>query len=411
MRTLKRFFASAILCSLIVYSLLAENCTAQWSATFLANGAVYSLAVKGSNIYAATTTGIWLSTNNGANWSQTAWHTSVYAIAVSGNNLLMGTGGQGIFRSTDNGASWVQVAMSNRAVRCLVASGNNVFAGTIDGYGIWYSWDNGEHWSISGGYPGTVYSLAVSGNNVFAGSQNGGVYRSTNNGLSFTQSGLNYYNQWIYSVAVNGNNVFAGSYLDSGIYRSINNGDTWTRTSLNTRYVSALAMSGNNVFAGITPSGSLVNNWGVYQSTDNGSSWSQANDGFPYPPPVINTFLIANGYIFAGSNQNIWLRPATELIGITNISTEIPSEYSLSQNYPNPFNPSTVVRFSLSVVSNVILKVYDMQGREVETLVNEKLQAGTYQADWNASAYSSGVYFYKLTAGDFSETKRMLLIK
>lgn len=96
---------------------------------------------------------------------------------------------------------------------------------------------------------------------------------------------------------------------------------------------------------------------------------------------------------------------------IISLFGEVPTEYSLSQNYPNPFNPETNIKFSIPKFSSVKISIFDISGREVETLVNEKLSAGTYQADWNASNFSSGVYFYKIFAGDYFETKRMLLIK
>ena len=86
----------------------------------------------------------------------------------------------------------------------------------------------------------------------------------------------------------------------------------------------------------------------------------------------------------------------TNPIGIQNISNEIPKSYSLSQNYPNPFNPVTNIKFQIPNAGFVKLSVYDMLGREVETLVNENLNAGTYNADWNAANYSSGVYFYRI---------------
>ncbi len=98
-------------------------------------------------------------------------------------------------------------------------------------------------------------------------------------------------------------------------------------------------------------------------------------------------------------------------IGVKQISTEIPTKYSMSQNYPNPFNPSTIIRYQLSVVGNVSLKVYDVQGREIQTLVNERLQAGTYEATFDGSVLNSGVYFYQLVSGEFKETKRAILIK
>ncbi|HEY5123724.1 MAG TPA: T9SS type A sorting domain-containing protein [Ignavibacteria bacterium] len=101
----------------------------------------------------------------------------------------------------------------------------------------------------------------------------------------------------------------------------------------------------------------------------------------------------------------------TTLTEIKSLNSEIPDRFSLLQNYPNPFNPRTVVRFQLSVVSNVVLKVYDVMGREVQTLVNEKLSAGTYEVKFDGSMLTSGVYFYKMQTGDFSETKKMILMK
>lgn len=85
--------------------------------------------------------------------------------------------------------------------------------------------------------------------------------------------------------------------------------------------------------------------------------------------------------------------------------------YELTLNYPNPFNPVTKIRFALPKSSFAKLVVYDMLGRELETLVNEQLSTGTYEADWNAAQFTSGVYYYKLSAGDFTETKKMILIK
>jgi photosystem II stability/assembly factor-like uncharacterized protein len=99
------------------------------------------------------------------------------------------------------------------------------------------------------------------------------------------------------------------------------------------------------------------------------------------------------------------------VIGINPISSEIPNRYSLHQNYPNPFNPVTKIKFGLPKSGNVIIKIYDAIGREITTLVNEKLNAGVYSVDWNGANYPSGVYFCQLTSGSFTETKKMVLIK
>lgn len=98
-------------------------------------------------------------------------------------------------------------------------------------------------------------------------------------------------------------------------------------------------------------------------------------------------------------------------IGIHNITGNVPLKYELYQNYPNPFNPATVIRFSLPVNGHVKLSVYDILGREVSVLLNQKINPGTYETEWNASEYPSGVYFYTLKTDNFSQTKKMVLIK
>ena len=100
-----------------------------------------------------------------------------------------------------------------------------------------------------------------------------------------------------------------------------------------------------------------------------------------------------------------------QIIGINNISGVVPSSFKLYQNYPNPFNPATQIKFDIPKAGNVKIAIYDMLGREVELLVNGKMEAGSYNADWNATGYASGVYFYKIEAGDFSAVRKMILIK
>ena len=91
--------------------------------------------------------------------------------------------------------------------------------------------------------------------------------------------------------------------------------------------------------------------------------------------------------------------------------SELPKEFFLLQNYPNPFNPQTKISYSVPKESFITLKVYDLLGREVATLVNEKKPVGEYSVPWNADNVPSGIYFYKLSAGDFIQTKKMILMK
>ena len=133
--------------------------------------------------------------------------------------------------------------------------------------------------------------------------------------------------------------------------------------------------------------------------------------------PIIFDYTIYYDVIPLGTSDDIpyWTGsfPFTAIIvGVDNEQLNIiPKEFALEQNYPNPFNPETVISYRLPVMSEVMLRVYDVLGREVAILVNEQQKAGYYEIDWNAVNNSSGVYFYKIQAGEFVETKKMILIK
>ncbi|MCH7770039.1 MAG: T9SS type A sorting domain-containing protein [Bacteroidetes bacterium] len=133
-------------------------------------------------------------------------------------------------------------------------------------------------------------------------------------------------------------------------------------------------------------------------------SLNTANDNsFPYYEWI--GFDVANSPYQAAFN---WFGILT---GVIEVGGAVPEEYSISQNYPNPFNPSTTIKFSIPEQSNVVLKVYDILGSEVANLVNETLDAGNYTVNFDASQFASGMYIYKITAGNFVTTKKMMLLK
>jgi hypothetical protein len=101
----------------------------------------------------------------------------------------------------------------------------------------------------------------------------------------------------------------------------------------------------------------------------------------------------------------------TQIVGINNISSEVPNEWKLYQNYPNPFNPETKITFDVLKGEGVSVKIYDALGREMETLLNENLSPGKYSVTFNGAKYSSGIYFYRINSNSFSDIKKMLLIK
>jgi hypothetical protein len=165
------------------------------------------------------------------------------------------------------------------------------------------------------------------------------------------------------------------------------------------------------------------------------------NQTIPVPPgdkKIVMNFLPLNRKILPGSSVNLVAAQmvargtdhknsvtklkqlsdsATALcqngfvIGINQLANEIPTEFNLYQNYPNPFNPVTKIKFSIPKSEFVTIKIYDALGREITTLVNDKIIAGVYSVGWDGSAYPSGIYFLKLQTKDFTQTNKMILLK
>jgi len=161
----------------------------------------------------------------------------------------------------------------------------------------------------------------------------------------------------------------------------------------------------------------------IFRTTLSGDTMTVAGTGAVGQvngPALTSTFSRPNGIVKSVTGDTLFIsdyntRSLRVLTGVTlgliNVNTIAPGNFSLSQNYPNPFNPLTNIEFDVPKSSFVKLTVYDVQGRAVETLVNSELSRGKYKADWNAANFSSGVYFYKLESDGFVQTKRMILIK
>ncbi len=393
--------------------LLINNCYSQWVQVSNGMGNILAgtVTIDGNNMFAGgTSAGVYYTSNFGANWVQTTLNNQlVFALINSGSNVLAGTFNAGTFRSSNNGASWNQVTMGgNMTVWAYCFSGSNIFAGTfcpiVANMGVYRSTDNGVSWSLAGVNNREVRSLASFGNYIYAGTIDSGVFISTNSGVNWSKSSLN--NRNVRSLTVNGNFVFAGILNAQGVFKSTDYGNTWIQSLSNNNDCNALDMMGSTVIAG-----TITN--GVYVSNDNGANWVQKNEGLSHLS--VFALKIYNGFVYAGtSGGGVYKRPLSDLIGISQISEIVPLKYSLKQNFPNPFNPSTTIRFDISGTSaaKTSLIVYDLLGREVEELVNEKLSPGEYEVNFNSSNYPSGIYYYKLSiGGDFTETKKMVLVK
>jgi hypothetical protein len=135
-----------------------------------------------------------------------------------------------------------------------------------------------------------------------------------------------------------------------------------------------------------------------------------------YPSTILadnsSSIFITGSAFSSGTGLGYYtVRYSLDPVGIIPISTEVPQSYALYQNFPNPFNPSTTIRFDLARSSDVRITIYDITGRQVDLISGKALRPGKYELDWNAGSLSSGVYFYTLSASDFVQTRKMILVK
>jgi len=392
-------------------SLLSSFATAQWTQT--STQYVTCFGASGPNLYAAGG-GISLSTDNGTTWAAVGNFPGsfVSSFAVIGTNLFAGTWGlNGVYRYTDSSTGWTvaSAGLTNRLISSLAVINTNLLAGTEGPYmgdpgGVFSSGDSADSWTRLSTWP-DVSCFCLRGTDIYAGTDGDGVC-SSSSGLNWTRmnSGLTY--TIIDCLAASGTNLFAGTQ-GGGVFRW--DGARWTASNTGFPFykptVYSLAASGTNVFAGTDS--------GVYVSTNSGASWTAENASLPNTP-VISVSVSGPNLIVGvgriGDQTGVWRRPISEMTGVRR-SEILPTSFAIAQNYPNPFNPSTTIRFELPRGLAVRLSVFDLLGREVSVLVNEKREAGVHEVNFDAAHLSSGVYIYRLQAGNFVQSKKLVLVK
>ena len=398
--------------ALLIVFVSALKVDAQWTQTpgpSNLHGGLNCLVASGSSLYAGGG-GVFFSTDNGASWNPTDSALSsegIQTIAVVGSNLYVGTS-YGVLKSTDNGVSWNKAGAGIPPVTpvyAFAASGSNIYAAT-GGAGIFVSTDNGANWTAtdSGLTTQYIFSLAASGSKIIAGSHDG-LFVSTDGGKIWASSDSGITEPIISSLVTSGSTTVAGAY--PGVFISVDGGLIWTAADsipAPAHAIDAFAVLDSDIFAGSYADG-------VFRSTDFGASWTPMNGGLG-SNTYISGLAISGKTLFAIANGAVCQRPLSEMISAIETSHErIPSSFALKQNYPNPFNPSTIIDYQLPRQAHVMLRVYDVLGREVKTLVDETQSAGLHSATFNASSLSSGVYFYRLRAGTFSETRKLTVLK
>lgn len=371
----------------------------------LGGTAVYTYAIKGDNtVFAGTASGVYISTDNGNSWSHKSGSPIVSAMAVDlAGNIYAGSSA-GLYRSTDNGNNWTGGGTGYDWVNTLAINVNGDIITGCQGGGIYISTDNGNTWAQRNNGLTDFYVLSLAVNNtgdIFAGTTKG-VFRSTDYGYNWSEINNGLADSTIRSLTVNNKEeVFCGT--EGGLYYSNDNGNNWNKTSLPNNVVTSIITLNGDMFIGTFTRG-------VYHSTDNGSNWQQVNGGLFYPS-IVSLIVNSEGYLLAGAMGGEAYKSTNSVTFVEETNLSISSDYVLYQNYPNPFNPVTKIRYHIPKESGVAIKVFDVLGREVTTLVDSNQKAGKYEVEWNGTKCASGLYFIRLQSGNLSTIQKALLMK
>lgn len=350
------------------------------------------------------------------------------------NNLWVANYANGVFRFNPATNTWTQFtkesgALTNNYTHALEVDnqGNVWVAVSVTSYTdpgvVRYngsSWINGIVFKDSfSSYAGESIAVDKSGN-VWCGSRIG-LYKYDGTNWSLytkenTQNGLG--GNYVRTIACDASgNVWVGTTdavnnqtAGGGLTRF--NGTSWTIYKSSTHqiddFVSAIAFRNNDVWIGTGFCGQIGNYKGVY--IFNGTTFIHNQSSNTFPGNCVNDMVVdKNGNVWIGSAYG--LTKYGTIVSVEDNNGKIPSTFSLDQNYPNPFNPSTTIKYQIQEHGFVTLKVYNAIGKEVAVLVNEEQESGNYKVSFDSKNLASGIYFYRLESGSFSQTKKLTLVK
>jgi len=336
---------------------------------------------------------IYKTTNGGVNWLVSNFNSN-YGVngiyAINRDTVFVSGNGARIHRSLNGGEYWTESILGNwdqnMGEICFINSKTGYLLGGNFGYDYFKTTNTGGSWQrVPIGLDVVPYKIKkIDSLSLYCSSRLGltntsGLIISTNSGLNWTYKMVSgpYYGGDSYFINRNtGYYLTTGNYSTSNCYlwKTTNAGDNWTNVTLPINVIKDLQ-------------------YVVFLNEQTG-------------------FISGNGVLLKTTNGG-------SVFGIEPTSGQIPHSFSLHQNYPNPFNPVTKIQFQIPLLRGVSegrgvstqLIIYDISGRVVTTLVNEQLQPGSYSVDWDGTGYASGVYFYSLITNEFTETKRMVLVK
>ena len=428
-----------------VLAMSASEASAQWyKIPDLQYTSIYCfLATGDSTVFVGGDNGVFLRTTDaGATWTNLiTWQNglevdTILSLEKAGGYIFAGTNSPGsLYRSSDDGDSWSPIGQgfpANTAINGMTYSNNVIYVAANTG--VYSSTDSGNSWNadtvglnMAPWYeytitPGGIVGIDAVDSTLFsveswAWSSSGGVFKTRVDSISWAPIGLDSLpTNGLFAITNVDTNVFVatvrGIYLYSGptaTWLPRNSGlplndSTWLGSCI-------FAPKDTLLFAYISYTSTYVYGREIYVTSDLGQTWKRVTDS-SFAGDSVTAMVATNKYLFAGTQSGAWRIPIADVITeVKPNPSQLPAKFTLSQNYPNPFNPTTVINYQLPSMGHVILRVYDVLGREVRTLVDERQDAGTHSVIFNAANLPSGVYFYELVAQGVNIIRKMVLEK
>ncbi len=359
----------------------------------------------------------------GINWLRNKFGQGMNMAVTLDTLCIVGEGGE-IFYTSNSGLNWIQQVSGTTLDITGLSFVDNQTGWAVGGSNtacvILHTTNAGTNWSpqnitltfglLSVSFGDATHGWASASHNTIIYTSNGGT-----NWIDRSPS-LPATSIWFSTFFINQDTGWAVGNNGTGqalTIRTTNGGITWNLGNVSSGNPQTLAcVSFVNSNTGFAAGGSFSNTGTVLKTTDGGQNW--VSQTLPAGTSFLNAVTFLNpdtGMVCGNNGQILYTFSGGEPIGITSISGNVPKNFELYQNYPNPFNPATTIKFDLQKKSNIKLLIYDVTGRTVQTESKDNLNLGSYEYKWDASNYSSGVYFYKLITNDFTETKKMILTK
>jgi photosystem II stability/assembly factor-like uncharacterized protein len=344
-------------------------------------------------------------TNGGKTWDSKDNYYAQQIFCID-TNTVFALLNYDILKTTNGGVTWTNQNISSpfglvnlfftNADTGIIIGGNGTILRTIDGGITWTSQNSGVS--------DNLYNICFVNSNIgYVVGDHGIILKTTDAGISWNKqnSGTSNYLQAVCFVDSSNGYVTTGN-VDGKFLKTTNGGISWDlyNTGAN-EYILDISFMDINHGIAVGPNGLIL------LTTDQGMTWETQKSG-----TYNGLYAVAkagDNWVIVGDHGTI-LKSSYKIVSTPERNT-IPSAYELSQNYPNPFNPSTTISYSIPSQSFVTLKVYDILGNEVITLVNEEKSAGRYEVKFKAENIASGVYFYQIKAENFSDTKKFVLMK